>query len=314
MRYLEAMVRCQRAAMDAVGEVLSDLSGGGYSVDDPLDLIQAKARGGWDYSELAQGDPAWVTLRAYFASAAGPEELLDNLRTELDRLRHLDLGVIEEPAARWVDEEDWAENWKQYFKPLRVGRRIVIVPSWEQYAASPDDLLLPLDPGMAFGTGQHATTALCLAWLEELVTPGLRMIDAGTGSGILSIAAAKLGAQEIFAFDVDVVAVDVARRNVADCGVADRITVERCLMDEAPVAAFVQQGAPGLVVANIVSGVIVAICPDVAAVLQPGARFLASGIVLGDKQRVLDAMQAAGLAPQEVREENGWVAILAVRV
>lgn len=313
MRYLEAMVRCERAAMDAVGEVLAQLSGGGYVADDPLDVVQAKERGGWDYTELAVGDPAWVTLRAYFAEAAEPEALMLRLREQLDLIRHLGLGQVEEPLGRFVDEEDWAHNWKQYFKPLRVGQRLVVVPSWESYTAEPDDIILQLDPGMAFGTGQHATTALCLAWLEQIVTPGLRMVDAGTGSGILAIAAAKLGAGRVCAFDVDAVAVQVARENAQTAGVADQIEVHHCLLEDAPVAAFAAAGVPGLVVANIVAGVVIPLCPQVAHLLPSGGRFLASGIIASAREQVLAAMQGAGLQPQEIREENGWLAILSVR-
>lgn len=311
MRYLEVRIRCERAAADAVGNILAELTGGGYAVDDPLDILENQRRGAWDYTDLTGGDPAWVHVAAWLPEAGALEEQRLTLDRRLGDLRALGLGQIGLPALRWVQEEDWANAWKAYFKPFRVGRRLVVIPSWETYNLMPDDLPIHLDPGMAFGTGTHATTALCLAWLQDLVRPGARVIDAGTGSGILSVAAAKLGAGAVLAFDPDPVAVRVAAENLERNGAAAQVRVFAGLIQAPEVADWCSGGAPDLVVANIIASIIEAISPDVERMLPEGGLFLASGIIREKQEGVLAAMSRAGLSPREIREEGGWVAILA---
>lgn len=311
MRYLEVSIRCERAAADAVGQILADMTGGGYAIDDPLDIIENQRNDPWYITDIVPGDPAWVTVTGWLAEAGALEAQRLDLDRRLAELRTLGLGTVELPALRWVQEEDWANAWKAYFKPLRVGQRTVVIPSWERYDLQAGDVPLYLDPGMAFGTGTHATTALCLAWLEELVTPGARVVDAGTGSGILAIAAAKLGAGSVLAFDPDPVAVRVAEENAARNGVTDQVATIAGLIDSPAVINWAASGQPMLVVANIIASIIESICPDIARLLGEGGRLVASGIIAEKKDGVLHAMQAAGLTPVEVREEGGWVAILA---
>jgi len=303
VRYLEVSVRCRREAAEAVANLLSELSGGGYAVDDPLDIIINQEKGCWDATDLVPGDPAWVTLRAWFAEVKDPEQTRLRLEEELEKIRALGLGTVQAPAYAWVQEEDWSNNWKAYFKPLRVGQRLVVIPSWETYDLQEGDLPIILDPGMAFGTGSHTTTALCLRQLERLVRPGTRVLDVGTGSGILAIAAKRLGAGKVTAIDVDPVAVRVARENMARNGVD--VAVQEGTIERLPPDPY------DLIVANIVAAVIIDILPEVATRLVQGGRFLASGIITERKQEVLDAVRAAWLLPLEVWEEDGWVAILA---
>ena len=303
LRYLEATIRCQRAAADAVGNRLMELTGGGYAVDDPLSVIEN--RPSWEITDLVPGDPAWVTVKGWLAEAGDAEQQRLRLEAGLDELRGLGLGSIEQATYKWVEEEDWANNWKAYFKPMRVGQRLVVVPSWESFELQDGDLPLYLDPGMAFGTGTHATTSLCLRWLEQLVQPGSRVLDVGTGSGILAIAARRLGADPVVGIDIDPVAVQVAQENAAKNGTA--IDLRQGTIDQ------VEPGEADLVIANIIASIIIDILPDVVTRLKSGGRFLASGIIAEKKQAVVDAMTAAWLLPLEVREENGWVAILATK-
>lgn len=303
MRYLEVAIRCQRGAADAVGNLLSEFTGGGYAVDDPLGIIEN--RESWEITDLLPGDPAWVTVKGWLAEAGDVEQARFQLEARLDELRGLGLGTIDPATYAWVQEEDWANAWKAYFKPTRVGERLVVIPSWESYDLQEGDLPLYLDPGMAFGTGTHPTTSLCLRSLERVVKPGARVIDVGTGSGILAIAARRLGAGEVVAIDIDPVAVRVAQENAAQNNV--QIDVRHATLDQ------VEQEPADLVIANIIASIIIEILPDVAARMKPGARFLASGIIAEKKQAVLDALVATWLLPVEAREENGWVAILAVK-
>jgi ribosomal protein L11 methyltransferase len=305
LRYLEVAVRCHRAAADAVSERLSELSGGGYAVEDPLDVIMNLERGNWEITDLVPGDPAWVTVKAWFSEAGDIEQIRFNLEHGLEELRTLELGTIEAPVYAWVQEEDWANAWKAYFKPTRVGEHFMIIPSWETYERQPGDVPLYLDPGMAFGTGTHTTTSLCLRRLEGVVKPGARVLDVGTGSGILAIGAAKLGADQVVAIDIDPVAVQVAQENAARNGVT--LDVRAGTLDQ------VEAEECDVVIANIIAAVIINILPDVASRLKKGGKFLASGIIAEKKQQVLDAILNTWMLPLEVREENGWVAILATK-
>lgn len=303
MRYLEVAIRCQRAAADAVGHLLLTLTGAGYAVDDPLIIERNRDR--WDLTDLVPGDPAWVTVSGWLAETDDLEQQRSRLEAGLDEIRAAGLGAVDPARFSWVQEEDWAHAWKAYFRPTQVGDRLVVVPTWENYTPAAGEIPLYLDPGMAFGTGTHATTALCLRWMEELVQPGSRVIDVGTGSGILAVAAKRLGAAEVVAIDIDPVAVETAEQNARQNGV--EVDVRRATLDQVP------EGDADLIVANIIASVIVDILPEVVARLKPGGRFLASGIIAEKKDAVGEAMTEAWLLPLGVREQDGWVAILAMR-
>lgn len=332
MRYLEVSVRAQREAADAVETLLAGLAGGGVVVEDPADVAGAIAEERWDATDLVPGDTRWVTIRAYLADVSALEQSRQQLADGLERVRSLGLGTVEPPRFRWVDEQDWANTWKQYFKPLRVGQRLVVVPSWEEYTPAPEDLPLYLDPGMAFGTGQHATTHLCLEWLESELRPGEAVLDLGTGSGILAIAAARLGAGPVLGLEIDPVAVAVARENLARNGLADRVLVLEATFDD-PVAA-VGAGTPGavpvlmatgpesdvalawlgihrpaLLVANLTAGILVDLRRGLAAALPPGGRLLASGVIRERRAEVEAGLAAVGLQLEEVRERENWLAL-----
>lgn len=304
MRYLEVSIHCERAATDAVGNLLAELTGAGYSVDDPLDIIQGRPT--WEITDLVPGDPAWVTVKAWFAEANDVESHQAELAARLDEIRTLGLGTIEQPQFNWVQDEDWANNWKAYFKPTKVGERLVVIPSWEPYELQEGELPLHLDPGMAFGTGTHPTTALCMRQLEGIVKEGARVLDVGTGSGILAIAAARLGADEVHAIDIDGVAVEVARENAAKNGVTISLAQGEL--------AQVEEGGYDVVIANIIASIIIEILPEAVPRLKEGGYFLCSGIIAEKKEQVLKAITENWLLPKAIKEEAGWVSILAVKV
>ncbi|MFO7171708.1 MAG: 50S ribosomal protein L11 methyltransferase [Bacillota bacterium] len=337
MRYLEVCVRARREAVEAVEALLGELAGGGVVVEDPLDVHQAIASGRWDATDLVPGDPAWVTLKVYFPDLPGLEESRQRLEEGLSRIRALGLGEVAAPAFAWVDEADWAENWKRYFKLLRVGQRLVVVPTWEAYQPAPGEVPIYLDPGMAFGTGQHATTALCLEGLEACLRPGEAVLDVGTGSGILAIAAARLGAAAVLGLEVDPVAVGVARENVRVNQVADRVTVCHATLavpaagggggapggagpadrplpgfagpDAAEAEAWLRAHRPNLALANLTAAILVDLRHGLAAALPPGGRLLASGVIAERRDEVAAALEAVGFHLEEVREREGWVAL-----
>ncbi len=203
-----------------------------------------------------------------------------------------------------VREEDWAEAWKQYYKPVKIGQRVAIVPQWEKYEAAPDEVIVRMDPGMAFGTGTHETTRLVLGLLERYTTPGVKMLDVGCGTAILAILAAKLGAGDCSAYDIDPVAVKVARENVRDNDCADKVTV-----GQSDLLAGVPREKFGLVAANIVADIILRMAPDIGAYMEKGGVLICSGIIEPRAAEVEIALCARGFSVLERASENDWCAL-----
>ncbi len=235
-----------------------------------------------------------------------------------------------------LEEQDWADAWKQYYTIQRIGERAVVVPSWLEYEAQPGDLVLRLDPGMAFGTGLHPTTQLCVAALERYARPGSQVLDLGCGSGILAITAAKLGAGAVLALDTDPIAVDATRENVARNDVADRVHVAvgslgggealghwlgesfvssplSVVADDKPRTTDQGPRTFDLIVANIIARVLAVLAQDLAAALAPGGVLIASGIIDEREEEVALAFAAAGLVPRERHQEGDWVALVYAR-
>jgi ribosomal protein L11 methyltransferase len=237
-----------------------------------------------------------------------PANDLQTRRKIEEALWHLgQLYPIPEPGFRVLAESDWAEAWKAHYSVLRVGRRTVIVPQWQSYTPQGDEVVIVLDPGMAFGTGTHPTTQLCLAALEDVISPGMNVFDVGTGSGVLAIAAAKQGAETIHAVDVDEVAVAVARENVALNGVASAVRVEVGSLENA-------HGQYDLVLVNILAEVICSLLRDgLAGILRPGGVLIASGIIDDREPEVRSALAEHGIEIVGRRVERDWVALVGLK-
>lgn len=201
-----------------------------------------------------------------------------------------------------VKEEDFANAWRQYYKPLHIGR-IVIVPKWESYEPKDGEIIIRMDPGMAFGTGSHETTRLVIGLLENCVTPGCSVLDVGCGSGILAVCASKLGAGECRAYDIDPVAVEVAGENAAENGCAN-VTAGR-----SDLLAGVEPGKYDVICANIVADIIIRMAPDIGAFMHDESTLLASGIINERAADVIDALEANGLYVSCSLEDNGWTAL-----
>lgn len=205
-----------------------------------------------------------------------------------------------------VNEEDWANSWKAYYKPLHIGKKMVIVPAWEHYEEQPGEIIVRMDPGMAFGTGSHETTRLVIELLEEVVTPGMRVADVGCGSGILAICAAKLGAAECKAYDIDPVAVRVARENIADSGMKN-VT---CEVSDLLKGVDLSGGPYDLICANIVADIIIRMAPDVGRYMKDDAILLASGIITERAEEVIAELEANSLKIVRRLDDNGWCALV----
>ena len=248
--------------------------------------------------------PAHFALRVYYPVDDRLGERIERLKVAIGNI----LGYPPIFELKQVQEEEWAEAWKSYFKPEHIGK-IVIKPSWEEYSPVKDELVIELDPGMAFGTGTHPTTRLCLRLLPELVTSQTAMLDLGTGSGILALTAAKLGASKIVATDIDPLAVKVAQENISRNQAEGLIQVyESNLLERALTSKF------NLVVANIIANAILQVIPHLHKVLEANGQFLASGIIEDRFLEVKASLEQHGFTIDKYLNEDGWVVVVAVAV
>ena len=233
-----------------------------------------------------------------------------NLRQIDEGLWHLrQLGTVSELTRRVQHEADWANAWKEHFPITRIGRRFVVRPTWRQYTAQPEDVVIDLDPGMAFGTGLHPTTALCLGWLETLDVRDLRVLDAGAGSGILSIAAARLGARSIDAIEIDPVAVSALKQNIALNALEDRIgTWKADATKPLPV-----EGPYDLILANMISRILMATSASLAATAGPETKMVLSGVIEAHEDEVDSIFQKHGFRVIGRRTSGDWVSLLVTR-
>ena len=247
-----------------------------------------------------------MTVRAYLPEDARLESSLLALAERIAALRHagaaLGAGTI---SHSFVADEDWAETWKAYIHTEKIGERIVVRPTWEEYTPSADEIVIELDPGAAFGTGAHATTAMCLRWLEHLVSPGMRVYDVGCGSGILAVAAAKLGAGEVIAMDYDPVAVSVAEENIRQNNVHNVVACESDLLSACEGAAPAE-----LITANIIADVIIRLFAQLDRHLAPGGTLLASGIIDDRIAGVEHAAAEHGFTVLDMTCEKEWAAMI----
>lgn len=320
MRWHEITVHTTEEAIEMISNFLHELGAGGVTIEESGTLNKERdtSLGQWYEKPLNDIPEGRAVIQGYFPQGTGMDEILAQLKESVAELTDYDIDTGNpEFSMKEVDEEDWATAWKQYFKPLRVSERLTIKPTWEEYEAGPEEIILELDPGMAFGTGTHATTALCLRTLESVVKPGDEVIDVGTGSGILSIAAAKLGASHVLALDLDPVAVSSATENTRLNGLEETITVvESDLLKAIRTQAEGKQGLGvtlpvQVVVANILAEIILLFVADVFEALQSGGTYIASGIIKQKQAEVERALAEAGFRVEERYEETDWVAIVA---
>lgn len=299
MKWTQLRVTCTQEELDTVCAVMSMLDQG-LMIEDYSDIEEnlMTVYGELIDEKILNSDRSIASVSIYI-----PEErsLSDSVAFLRDRFTALSLDPKVELVG--LDEEDWANEWKKYYKTLHIGTRTVINPPWIPYEAKDDEIVVKMDPGMAFGTGTHETTRLCLLLLEKYLTKGDRVLDVGTGSGILSIAARKLGARSAYAYDIDPVAVRVAKDNVETNGV-ENITcgVSDLLHD-------IDRFEPyDFVCANIVADILIRMAPDIGDVMKQGGLIVTSGIIEGKCIEVKEAMESHGFAVSHTETENDWVA------
>ncbi len=252
---------------------------------------------------ILNADKTIASVSVYLPADSGVADTVVFLKT-----RFAELGINAEISVSGVNEEDWANSWKEYYKPIKIGEKIVIVPAWEKYSAKDGEIIVRMDPGMAFGTGTHETTRLVIKFLEKYIKQGMRVADVGCGSGILAICASKLGAGECKAYDIDPVAVKVANENIKDSGL-DNVTC-----DVSDLLKQVDRSAPyNVICANIVADIIIRMMPDVGELMNENSVILASGIIVERSEDVINAFDDNGFKIVERIDENGWCALAVMK-
>ncbi len=303
MKWTQLRVNCRKEELDTVCAVMSVVDEG-LMVEDYSDIEEnlMTVYGELIDEKILKSDRTAASVSIYISEERDIDECVEFLRERLNAC-----GIFCPIEKVSVDEEDWADQWKQFYKPQHIGKHLVVLPPWESCELKEDDVVVVMDPGMAFGTGTHETTRLCLTLLEKHLKKGERMLDVGTGSGVLSIAAVKLGASEVCAYDIDPTAVRVAKENMVINSVDEKVTCGQSdLLDGVD-----QNRAPfSFVTANIVADILIRMAPKIGSYMAKGGRLVTSGIIEGRKEDVKAAMQAGGLCLIDEDGENDWSALV----
>jgi len=288
--WFEITARVPPGQVEAVAGLMRDVAPGGVTIEEPIDILGPEMG-----FRVRSGES--LLVRVYLPSSELGAVLTEDLRRAMEAFPAVEL------VAKPIYEQDWAVSWREFFGVVETGGRLVIVPSWIDHEPRLGQIPIRLDPGQAFGTGHHETTRLCLAALEDTVRPGMEVLDVGTGSGILAIAAIKLGASSVEALDIDPIAVEVARANCDANGVAAAVSIT---------AGQLTAGHPGrydLAVSNISTPANTALAPVFGVVVKPGGALILSGILEPDAEAVTAAMSQAGFSQTGRRLERDWCAI-----
>ena len=310
MDWTEISIKTSQEGADIAAQAFYEVGITGLVIEDPDELSQlSKEEFFWDYIDesMVGTSDGTVVIKAYLSSDSSLGEKLSLIKDKINWLKKRDLGVdlgsldIELTSVR---EEDWSNTWKKYYKPMKVSDRIVIKPSWETYNKKKGQVILTLDPGMAFGTGTHETTMLCMQAIDQYIRPDHSLIDIGCGTGVLSIGALLLGAKAATAIDLDGNAVEIARKNAQINKVLDRMTlVHGNLLDEI-------EGSYDIVVANIIADVINEISQYVTNYIKDGGLFISSGIIHERLDEVIEQIESVGLIIEKVAKMGEWAMVV----
>lgn len=309
MNWTEVTIKTTTEAVEAISNILMEERCGGVMIEDPKDfLFQKKNELDWDYVEeevFNKSGQDGVLIKTYIPEERNVLELIETVKARIALLPSFGLDIGEGSVfLSNVNESDWANEWKKYYKPTKVGKKIVVKPSWEEYEKQEGDLIIELDPGMAFGTGTHETTSMCIRELENYVDETKTVFDIGCGSGILAIAAAQLGAKEVVAGDLDEVAVKVSKENCEINNVSDKVVVKHGSLFE------VVDSKADVIVANIIADIIKILAKDVSKFLKDDGVFISSGIILAKIDEVCQALEENGFEIVKVERLGEWSAIV----
>lgn len=306
--WIEVRVITKSEALEPISGIFYSLDCKGVAIEDPEDIL-GREQGPltWDFADInvLEHKGKVAVVKAYFAEEDNIEDVLEYVNERLTELKEmgLDLGEAKVEHEK-MHEEDWANTWKQYYKPTKVGEKIVVKPIWEEYEAKDGELVVDLDPGMAFGTGTHETTRMCIQSLEKYVKEDSTVFDVGCGSGILAIAAAKLGAKLAVGVDLDPVAVESSIENVGYNKLKNIEILHGNLVE-------VIDGKADIVVANILAEIICILTDDVKRVLKDGGVFITSGIIHDRVDMVCEKLEATGFEVMKKNRDGEWNCIVA---
>ncbi|MDY3206923.1 50S ribosomal protein L11 methyltransferase [Clostridium baratii] len=306
--WIEVKVLTTSEAVEPISGIFYTLDCKGVSIEDPNDIL-GREQGPltWDFADInvLEHKGKYAVVKGYFSDEDNIDEVVTYVKEKVKEIKDMGFDVGRgEVLVEKTHEEDWANNWKKYYKPSKVGEKIVVKPIWEDYEKKDDELVVELDPGMAFGTGDHETTRMCIQALEKYVEKDSTVFDVGTGSGILAIAAAKLGAKKAVGVDLDPVAVESAKENVSYNNL-DNIEVLYGNLVE------VIEGKADIVVANIIAEIICILIDDVKRVLKQGGMFITSGIIHERVKMVTDKLEESGFEVIKVNKDGEWNCIIA---
>jgi len=307
MKYFEIHIKTSVAAIDAVTNILYNFGSTGVMINNPLDEdFTNQEEGKWDYY-----DPQNLTLDFEGALLTGYFEEIDPIQTceeikeAIAALATFDIDTgLAEIDYKEIFPSDWENEWKKYFKPFRLGNHIVIKPTWETFETLPDDLVIEIDPGNAFGSGTHETTSMCIEMIEKYMKTTDTVVDVGCGSGILAIAAGKLGSKSIIAVDIDENAVNTAKENVALNGLTEVTDVRH-----GDLISVISEKAD-LVVANIIADIIVKLSDDIDKILKPDALFISSGLIMNKVDWVIEELALRQFEIIEVMKKGEWAVVV----
>jgi len=309
MNWSELCIHTTNEAIEPVSNILHEAGASGVVIEDKADFLKTREN---VFGEIYDLDPEdypeeGVILKAYLPVNSFLGETVDQIKEAINQLMTYDIDLgLNKVSVSEVNEEQWATAWKKYYKPVKISNHITITPTWEDYTpVSADELIIELDPGMAFGTGTHPTTVLSIQAIENYLSEGDTVIDVGTGSGVLSIAAAKLGASHVDAYDLDEVAVHSARINTKLNHVHDDVTIKQNNLLHGV------EKSVDIVVANILAEIILLFEHDAFKALKPGGYFITSGIIMQKKEHVKQALIEAGFDIIEVNQMEDWISIVA---
>ncbi|NMS89946.1 50S ribosomal protein L11 methyltransferase [Clostridioides difficile] len=307
--WIEVTIKTTTEAVEPITNILYEQGAGGAVIEDPKDfLFQKKNELDWDYVEeevFKKNEEDNVLIKTYVSEEKNVMEFVEIIKQKVLGLKDFGIDIGEGSVSLdQVNEADWANAWKAYYKPTKVGQRVVVKPTWEDYTTQEGDLIIELDPGMAFGTGTHETTSMCIRELEKYVNKDSKVFDIGCGSGILAIAAAKLGAKEVIAVDLDEVAVKVAKENVIENKVEENVSVMHGNLTD------VIKDKADVIVANIIADIIKILAKDVQNFMKEDAIFISSGIILDKVEEVKGSLIENGFEIVEVQKLGEWSAIV----